>query len=190
MLNGSTPVSDVPVLLGLCVSVMLRHHKLWSSSSAIMFTGVMPPHCATASPLICSPQTLSSGSHTTATVISIRALHRLLLFCCISVCVCVCVFVAVSVRTGMWIKVCASVYECTCIFFFFFLLSVVHVWMRTSVFRGNRRIPYETVVPRGCISVAHLSWTAVFQKTPPCQRNFPKKWSLMMFQDRWFQMSE
>ena len=160
MLNGSTPVSDVPVLLGLCVSVMLRHHKLWRSSSAIMFTGVMPPHCATASPLICSPQTLSSGSHTTATVISIRALHRLLLFCCISVCVCVCVFVAVSVRTGMWIKVCASVYECTCIFFFFFCyLSCMFEWGQvfleeTVVF--HMRQSYHVVASLWLISLEQL----------------------------------
>ena len=55
--------------------------------------GMMPPCCGPTSPLICSPQTLSPGVRTTATVIIIRAGLQLLLFCCIRICVCVCVHV-------------------------------------------------------------------------------------------------
>lgn len=81
-------------------------------------------------PLICSPQTFSSGIHTTATVVIIRVLLEELLFCCISVCVSVCTFVFVS----------ASVYTdqrlCKCpwvLLFFNYLLACVRVTEETVV---------------------------------------------------------
>lgn len=190
MLNGSTPVSDVPALPDLCVSVLLRHCKLWSNSSAVcMFRGVMPPHCAAASPLICSLRTLSSGSHTTATVIIIRALLRLLLFCCISVCVCVCACVR------LWLCVCAHACGWKCVQVF----MSVHAFFKNYLLcklEWGQVILEETVV----FNIRQLDYVVTSLWLISIEKLFPRKltlvrgtfqiWSLMMSQDRWYQMSE
>lgn len=174
MLNGSTPVTDVPTLHDLCVSVLLRHCKLWSNSSAIcMFRGVMPPHCAAASPLICSLRTLSSDSHTTATVIIIRA------GCC-----CFVASVSVFVCVHLWLCVCAHACGSKCVQVF----MSVHAFFKNYLLyklEWGQVILEETVVfvvrqlDLVVTSLWLISIEQLFPRKLPLVRGTFQIWSLM-----------